>query len=241
MLEFTTNNFLFFSRKEVWFYNGEKVTEGSYTVYTAAQKTIQGRTTFLEKYNTTIIDLSKTEIELQNAIHPTFRYDIRIAEKNSITTLLIDNPTQKDCLKLINDYNRFAFEKKLKPMKKNWLMTLQKKESIYISKAFSGNTEIATHVYIFDDETISLSSSFHDNTYTDQKLRSAANKLLHWKDIIAFKNRGFLQYDFGGLNMTKLPGVSKFKMSFGGKTTENYRFIKTHSLIYRLIKLLNRS
>lgn len=241
MLQFTTHNFLFFSRKEVWFYNGEKLNGKGYTVFSAAKKRKEGNTAFFEKYNTSIIDLSKPETELHNAIHPTFRYDIRVAEKNAIHVKLIKVPTREDCLKLIEDYNSFAKEKDLPPINKHRIMCLHKKGCINISKALLDNTEIVTHVYIFDKETVSLSSSFHHGGFTDQKLRSAANKLLHWKDILAFKELGFSHYDFGGINMSKLPGVSKFKMSFGGETVENFRYIQTSNLIYRLIKILRKN
>lgn len=238
MLIFTTHNFFSFTRKEIWFYAGEEFEEGLYNVFSSAKHSYRSSYLFHEKYNTSVLDLSKSETELYNNIHSTFRYDIRNAEKKRISTQLYFNPDKKDCLKLINNYNLFAHKKGLQKMNFKWVMALQKKGNICFSKVFLNHTEIATHVYIFDKETISLSSSFHNIEFKDDKLRSASNKLLHWKDILSFKEKGFKYYDFGGINPQKLPGVSKFKTSFGGQTIESFRFIKTNVFIYTIITIL---
>src|ERR1700758_1326899 len=130
MLVITTHNFFLFTRKEIWFYNGEEINEGTYNVFSAAKKKYGTGHVFYEKYETSIIDLHKPEPELFNAIHTTFRYDIRVAEKQGIHTALYFNPNKKDCHKLINDFNLFANEKKLSKMNVKWVMALQKKGSI---------------------------------------------------------------------------------------------------------------
>jgi lipid II:glycine glycyltransferase (peptidoglycan interpeptide bridge formation enzyme) len=240
MLEFTTHNLPFFERKEIWFYNGEKLKTSSYTVFCAAKKLFGTQNVLYEKYQTSVINLLKEEEALFEAIHPTFRYDIRSAEKMEIKTDVFLNPGKTECGKLIFDYNLFAKDKGLPAMNEKWIYALQKKGNLCFSKAYLKNNEIATHVYIFDEQTISLSSSFHNIFFTDDKIRSAANKLLHWKDVVSFKNKGFTEYDFGGLNPTKLPGVSKFKSNFGGESTENFRFIMTSSFLFSLIKLFKK-
>jgi lipid II:glycine glycyltransferase (peptidoglycan interpeptide bridge formation enzyme) len=139
---------------------------------------------------------------------------------------------------LIKGYNLFAAEKKIPDMNERLLKALRQKGNILFSKVFYKDTDVATHIYIFDEETISLFSSFHNVNFSDLKIRSEANKLLHWEDVTHVKLNGFKKYDWGGVNPIKLPGVSKFKMNFGGETVENFRYIKTSTLIYRLIKLL---
>lgn len=240
MLEITTHNLPLIKRKEVWFYKGGSIKKEAYTVFSAANKPYSGKCEFLEKYQTVVIDLLKKETELLNAIHPTYRYDIRSAQKKGIISKMFLRPNLTDCLELINSYNAFAAEKKIPEMNKRWVKALQKNGSIIFSKAFFRNEDITTHVYIFDKETISLFSSFHNVNFSDSKIRSEANKLLHWEDILYSKNSGFKKYDWGGINPIKLPGVSKFKMSFGGDITENYRFIKTNPVLYYIINMLKK-
>jgi lipid II:glycine glycyltransferase (peptidoglycan interpeptide bridge formation enzyme) len=54
------------------------------------------------------------------------------------------------------------------------------------------------------------------------------NKYLHWKDILLFKQMNLLEYDFGGIDLERVPGISQFKLSFGGRieTVNNYIRIK---------------
>lgn len=241
MVEVTTHNFLWFKRKEVWFYKGGPVNEEAYTVFSVSSLPCTGNCRFHEKYQTSVIDLSKTETELFNAIHPTYRYDIRAAQKKGLKSSLFPSLTASDCLELIKGYNLFAAEKKIPNINERLLKALQKKGNILFSKVFYENADVATHIYIFDSETISLFSSFHNVNFSDIKIRSEANKLLHWEDITYAKRNEFKKYDWGGVNPAKLPGVSKFKMNFGGETVENFRYIKTSNLIYRIIKLFKRN
>lgn len=241
MLEFVTNRFLFFSRKEVWFYNGEKIKPATYTVFSAAQKQPSDlKSSFIEKYFTSIIDLTRNEPDLFDAIHPTFRYDIRAAEKKGVQKTAVLSPTHADCVKLVNDYQVFASEKDLPPLSLPRILAIREKGKLLFTKAIYNGAEVATHIYITDGCTISLTSSFHNSSFTDSKIRSEANKFLHWKDILDFKQAGLKKYDFGGINPQKLPGVSKFKASFGGETTENFRFIRSSFLVRELVSLLKK-
>ncbi|MGZ3903040.1 MAG: hypothetical protein ACXVC6_05065 [Bacteroidia bacterium] len=240
MLEFTTHNFPFLKRKEIWFYDGQAVKEEAYTVFSVSNLPSPANCSFHEKYQTVVIDLSKTENELLNEIHPTYRYDIRAAQKKGIISKLYLKPSAADCAELVKSYNLFAVEKKIAGFNERWLNALRKKGNILFSKAFFENNEIVTHVYIFDEETISLFSSFHNVNFTDNKIRSESNKFLHWEDILFSKKNGYKKYDWGGINPVKLPGISKFKLSFGGRQIESYRFIKTYGIFFKLAGLFKK-
>ena len=47
-----------------------------------------------------------------------------------------------------------------------------------------------------------------------------APHLLHWRIIQEAKKRGLGQYDFGGIDEKKWPGVTRFKIGFGGSVVE---------------------
>jgi lipid II:glycine glycyltransferase (peptidoglycan interpeptide bridge formation enzyme) len=241
MIEVTTHAFPGFSRKEIWFYNGEPYEPAVYTVFSAAQVIPEGKSIFLEKYTTSMVRLTCDEQLLFNAIHPTYRYDIRSAEKQGITTRLIFSPSKEECLELVSAYEKFAAERKLRKLQISWLLGLRKQGCLCITMAVCDGKVLATHIYIYDTNYASLAASFHNVEFENDKIRSAANKLLHWQDMRAFKEKGISQYDFGGINPQKHPGISKFKMSFGGTTVENFRCIKTSSLIFKLVSFLKRS
>lgn len=240
MLFFTTHNYFVFTRKEIWFYDGEAMQEGTYNVYTAAAKVGQGNIRFQEKYVTSIIHLLKPEEELFKSIHPTYRYDIRSAEKKNILYNPILNPTKEDCINLLKSYNEFAKNKNMPRMNRHRILALQGIGNIYITQVLSHGIIVSTHVYFFDNNIISLASSFHNIDFTDDKIRSEANKYLHWKDVLLFKSMHFKQYDFGGVNEKKHPGISKFKLNFGGEKVENYRFIKTSAFVFYIISIFKK-
>lgn len=240
MIEFITHKAPFFSRKEVWFYNGEAPGSAAYMTFSAARKVLEGKNVFLERYQTCIIDLGKSEDELYKGIHPTYRYDIRNAEKQGIEVEFCISPESEACDKLALDYNVFAKKKKLGNLSCRWLRTIAKSGNLAYSRALYEDTIVATHLYLFDKKTVSLVSSFHNTDFDNDKIRSEANKLLHFKDVLYFKRMGLKYYDFGGLNRKKLPGVSKFKTSFGGEIIENFRYIQTSQLLYRLIQILKK-
>lgn len=240
MIELQTHNFLGLSRKEIWFYRGEPVKRAAYTVFSAAYEIPPGPTRFLEDYSTSIIDLSKDESELFQAIHPTYRYDIRSAEKQKVSVKQLDSPTREDCKRLAADFDKFAKAKNLSALNHRLLCALQAKDHLCITAASVNGITVTTHVYVCNRTQVSLLSSFNNVRYENDKTRSEANKFLHWQDLLFFKKRGMLTYDFGGLNPEKLPGITKFKTSFGGTTVTNYRLIQTPAVLFHLISVLKK-
>ena len=240
MLEVVTHNWLGFIRKEIWFYDGGKYQRVSYTAFCAAQEIPLGECRYVEKYTTSVIDLAKDEKELLDAVHPTYRYDIRSAERHGVVQQLLEAPTSEDCKELLTEYAEFARIKKLSPLRARFIGALRESGCLRITKARADNQVVATHVYICDSSFVSLLASFHSPGADNAKLRSEANKFLHWKDMLYFKARGFKKYDFGGLNHEKLPGISKFKTSFGGTLTHNYRLIQAPPYLYLFISLFKK-
>ena len=53
--------------------------------------------------------------------------------------------------------------------------------------------------------------------------------LLHWQIIKEVKKEGFLKYDFWGIDEKKWPGLTKFKLGFGGK---RLIYPQTYDLIF---------
>jgi len=56
---------------------------------------------------------------------------------------------------------------------------------------------------------------------SDNEFRNVmAPYLLQWFLILAAKKEGYRYYDFYGLDEKKWPGVTRFKLGFGGRTVE---------------------
>lgn len=241
MLTIVTRSFPLFRKKEIWFYDGKPVNEGDYNVYCYVQGNFNLNFDRQLKESTTIIDLMQSEDELFNSINTTFKYHIRKADKMDLTYTSNVQPSVQDCKKLIHSFEKFAMEKKITPMNKRRIYALQKSNNIIVTKIKEGCKNVATHVYLFDKQRILLMHTFHDLNYTKHRERGYANKYLHWKDLLLFKEMNFTVYDFGGIDREKVPGISDFKLSFGGNITEANSYIRVKplfKLFFKLYKLI---
>ena len=239
MLEICTHQFLFFKRKELWFYNSEKIKKGTYNVfcYSNEEKVIVKENVLIEQ--TSQISLEKPSEELFGRINRTFKYHIHKAERIGIKTKIDYSPTMQKCLQVMKELSAFTGEKKIEWNPKR-IEALQKLNKLIISEAFLEKARIVTHIYLHDDNRVVLLHSYHHHNFSKEKLGAYANKLLHWIDILNFKKFGLKLYDFGGINMLSLPGISKFKLSFGGEVIDTYSYVKAHPLVISAIGLYKR-
>ena len=89
----------------------------------------------------------------------------------------------------------------------------------YLVDRSIGKVRILTSVSIRRDENLSQQ---------DKNLIANANRLLHYEDMVCFRDLGFTKYDFGGYAYgTKdksLAGINFFKDSFGGELVEESNY-----------------
>lgn len=239
MLEVCTHRFLFFKRKEFWFYNSERINIGTYNVYIYSNEKDAGIKRNVLTQQTSLINLKEREEELFNKINRTFKYHIHKAENMDITSHINYSPTVERCYQIMNEFSVFANKKSIQWNPKR-ITALQKSEKLIISEAFIKGEKIVTHVYLHDNNRVVLLHSYHSPQFTDEKARGYANKFLHWKDIIGFKKFGLKLYDFGGINMNQHPGISKFKLSFGGNLIDSYSYIEVNSVLAFIINFYKR-
>jgi lipid II:glycine glycyltransferase (peptidoglycan interpeptide bridge formation enzyme) len=239
MLSILTRQFLF-KKNEIWFYKDAPVEHAAYTSYCYVIGKPPSKPDSTLNEFTTIIDLTGPEERLFNAINDTFRYHIRKAEALDLEYVHISKPSTEECFKVIQKFNAFAERKEILPMNKKRIFALQAMNHLYITKILQNNKTIATHVYLHDNERILLMHTFHDEPLQLTTLDGYANKYLHWKDILLFKEKGFKLYDFGGIDQKKLPGISNFKLSFGGKIESVNSYIKVSPFLKLLYKLLKK-
>ena len=51
------------------------------------------------------------------------------------------------------------------------------------------------------------------------------NRLLHWRNMLSYKEEGFDTYDWGGISDDRTDGRVRFKTSFGGAVVEEYTYL----------------
>jgi len=171
-------------------------------------------------------DLTCSEEEILGNIKSRFRTYIRNAEKRGITFEIED-----DYHHCVTYFNEFARRKKLVPI------TVKKLESygdnIVITKAVKNNQTLALHINIIDaKEKMAMllhSASERLADPTNHNLVGIANKYLHYQDMLYFKKRALVLYDFGGYGKDsenkEVAGIAQFKKSFGGRVVKVYSSI----------------
>jgi len=239
MLEICTHQFLGFKRKEFWFYDSEKIKKGTYNVFCYSnEKDVASKKNILIE-QTSLIDLTKTPEELFNQVSRTFKYHIHKAENVGVTTNIDYLPTVEKCHQVMSEFAVFADKKHIEWNPKR-ILALQKINKLVISEAFLNEEKIVTHVYLHDNNRIVLLHSYSQPNIPDKKLQGYANKFLHWKDITDFKIFSLKLYDFGGINMKQHPGISTFKLSFGGNVIDCYSYIQVHPVLGFFINLYKK-
>ena len=89
-----------------------------------------------------------------------------------------------------------------------------------------------------------------DTEKEKRTLAGYANRLIEWEAIKHYKERGFKEYDLGGIwpeeEASKDPnkmGVNNFKLKFGGEVVTRYYYQKIYSkplsFLYRIYNLKN--
>ena len=162
-----------------------------------------------------IINLEKSEDELLSAMHHKARYNIKIAEKNG--------------LKFVVGNNIDVFWKLLKhTAKKDNFSTHPKK---YYEKLCSAPGLMAEMVFVQHDG-VSIAGALlladgdtvyylHGAMDRDPKYRPMmAPHLLQWEIIKWAKGYGMKNYDLWGIDAKLWPGVTRFKLGFGGQEVE---------------------
>lgn len=160
---------------------------------------------------TQVVDLTKSEEELLKAMHQKTRYNIKIAARNGVEVKISDNVSN-----FWEILQKTAERDKFYTHTKEYYDKLLKLENVKLFSAQLKDRQIAFATAIFFENTVTYLHGASDDEYK----KYMAPHLLHWEIMKYAKEKGFLKYDFWGIDEKKWPGVTRFKKSFGGKTVE---------------------
>jgi len=171
----------------------------------------------VQPQRTVVVDLKKREEELAAGMHHKTRYNFKLASKKGL------NFQQSDDVD--------AFWKLLKKTSKEDNFNTHKKE--YYEKIinfFKEGRDIKTKLVLVSDGDKPIAGAIlliHDNTVyylhgaMDRDYKNLmAPYLMHWEIIMWAKTRGYEYYDFWGIDAQKWPGVTRFKLGWGGRVIE---------------------
>lgn len=213
----------------IFFYNGRrKLSEKKWvSIFVQSEVDVGG-----EEFLTSHIDLNQNEKLIWSLISKGFQSEIKKAEKESWQLCVDENPSMNEISKVVIFFNDFATNKKIAKADLILLNALSVARGLCIAY-ISSNDGLMTvcNFYICDNcRSRLLYSSNNLHLYTDSSQIIGRNsKLLHWRMITYFKNRGYGVYDLGGLSkINEIPHsqINKYKRSFGGKDVVEYNKIQ---------------
>lgn len=192
----------------------------------------------IQPRKTAVLNLQKSEEELLLAMHEKTRYNIRLAERRGVQI-------RNDKVRMTNDESRAANYETFwcllqETAKRDGFHTHEGK---YYQKLLGIRSDNFSNELFFAEYQGKILTAALINFYkpsgTATYLHGASSRehrevmaphLLHWEIIKDAKKRGIRHYDLWGIDPTKWPGVTRFKMGFGGEEIE---YPNTFDIIYR--------
>jgi len=208
------------------------------------------KTPFVQPEQTIIFDLSKREDDLLKGMHSKTRYNIRLAQKRGIeikTSFSVsdqDISTFLNLLKITSARDSFRahpadyYRQMLKVLVSDNQSMVSDKFFIRLYQAEYQGKILAANLVGFFGDTV----TYLHGASSDESRQIMAPYLLQWQIILDAKKQGYHYYDFWGIDEKLWPGVTRFKIGFGGK---QIKFFGTYDyiispLVYRLYRLTKK-
>lgn len=191
----------------------------------------------LQPKKTLFLDLNFREEELLKAMHQKTRYNIKLSEKKGVK-IVEAGPEDFDefwrLMKLTGDRDGFRLHKA-----EHYQNLLKASKFIKLYFASYGGKNIAAGLFCFFGNRATYLHGASDN----EARNLMAPYLLQWEIIKIARREGFKYYDFYGIDEKKWPGVTRFKLGFGGRVREypgTFDFI-FRPAVYSLYGLLRKA
>ncbi|MBD3244862.1 MAG: peptidoglycan bridge formation glycyltransferase FemA/FemB family protein [Candidatus Moranbacteria bacterium] len=178
-----------------------------------------------EPQETLYLDLSQNLDKILSQMKSKTRYNIRLAQRKEVRVQKgYDKKMIKDFLTLLNitsKRNKFSLHQN--NYYKKMIQTLAANKMLKIFTAYYNNQPIASNIIIFYNNC----ATYLHGASSNEHRNLMATYLLQWEAIQEAKNLNCLFYDFWGIDKIKWPGVTRFKLGFGG---EIIKYLPTYEI-----------
>jgi len=176
-----------------------------------------------------VTDLSVEQDAITDKFGKDCRYKIRRAETKDGLCMEFTTDPEKRLDEFRAFFDAFARQKSLEPADHQWLLAACKARELALSSASQNGEALVWHAHVMSGNTARLqysASSFRNRENGYRALVGRANRWLHWREMLRFKERGLKRYDWGGLfedeSVPERAGVNNFKKDFGGRQERTY-------------------
>jgi len=178
---------------------------------------------------TMVTDLSAEADAIAENFGKDCRYKIRRAEtKDGLRMEFITDPESR-LGEFRAFFDAFAKQKSFWPCDHQWLLAACKARQLVLTSASQNGEALVWHAYLMSGKAAWLQytgSCFRNKENDYRALVGRANRWLHWKEMLRFKETGIRRYDWGGLfedeTVPENAGINKFKKDFGGQQVRTY-------------------
>lgn len=199
----------------------------------------------LQPKKTLMLDLNKSEEELLKLMGQKTRYNIRLAEKKGVKIIpgtandfsefwrLMSLTGERDAFRL---HSASHYENLISASSADSNDNSDGRIKLFFARANGKN--IATGLFCFFGDRATYMHGASDN----EARNLMSPHLLQWEVIKWAKKEGYKYYDFYGIDEKKWPGVTRFKVGFGGFVKEypgTYDFVFRPG-IYNLYEFLRK-
>lgn len=169
-------------------------------------------------YRTVWLDLTKPPEALRAGFSTTWRRWLKAAEKAGLTIDI--DPEAKNLPWLMKQEHDQAAEKGYRamtgPLAVRLRNALVKADGVMMVAALAGGEPVASALFYGHGRA----ATYQVGWSNEAGRRSHAMRLVLWRAIQAWKERGAVVLDLGGINPDSAPGVTEFKMAMGGEAVE---------------------
>ncbi len=176
----------------------------------------------IQPRRTSVVDLTLPIDTLTDRLHHKHRYNIGLAQRKGVAIEpssdadvfweMLQQTAEHDDFRT---HDRLYYKKLLRfftPTSDSGASELR--AQLYLARV--GGRPIAGAIMMEHGRTVSYLHGAMDREHRSLM----APHLLHWTLMQQYKQRGFSTYDLWGIDADKWPGVTRFKLGFGGRTIE---------------------
>jgi hypothetical protein len=190
--------------------------------------------------STRIIDLSAGLDTLFASCSKNNRYKIeRARQRDAVKTEFLVAASHDQVSEFAGFYDAFAGSKGIQAIRRSQVEAMARAGNLAIS--FARDREgviLAAHSYFFGRHRARLTHSASlfrlEGSSGERNRIGRTNRLLHWDDIIRFREAGATTYDLGGWytgnSNDALLRINSFKEEFGGQIVEEWDLFRARSM-----------
>jgi hypothetical protein len=200
------------------------------------------------EFYTPHLDLTRSLEDLRADLSRSFRLAINRAQREGCLIETWNRPDEGVVDDFLAFFDRFAAGKGLAPASAERLHALRRSAQLDLSAVSRDRERLVWHAYLRAcnrSRLLHSASLFREATTADVRNQiGRANRLLHWDDLVRFKEAGVQILDLGGWYQghddEELLRVNRFKEGMGGYVVREFHCVRAASPRGHALLLLRR-